>query len=151
MIFERENKYLYYRVIILHIFPIISLSIKDVEFKTVLLVWLIMVLLPNFLFLINKSAKLIDVADKSISITFTNLFKSIIETYKYDELKITYLTETGVRGVKSSEFRIYSLKSDRMILSVGGSFDGWTDEIIYDLIDNLKENNVKVIQDVDVK
>lgn len=63
----------------------------------------------------------------------------------YNELYFSFKRETGARGVKFEELRLYNNKKEK-IIGIGKGFDGWERKAIHQIIKNFKELNILEIE-----
>lgn len=103
-------------------------------------------ILSNFILLFTKNLKAIEIKNYNISLVFNKYFKESIELYLLSDLKFTYKIETGSKGSMSAEFRIYKNGDDKSIVSIGGFIDGWTEDKIYEIIEELNKLGIEVIE-----
>lgn len=144
---KRNTNYLLYRIVLTHILTLILFLGQKLNFGTILLIWFVTAVLPNFVLSFGKNLKAVEIQnDKNICLIFNKYFKEVKEFYDCNSLKFTYQTETGTRGAKSMEFRIYKKDSERSMISIGGFFDGWTDDKISEIIEELNKIEIKVIE-----
>lgn len=147
MIFERNSNYLINRIIVSHFFTIILLFQKNINFNGLVLVWFITVVLFNFVLSFTKNLKEIEIKEHSIRLVFNNHFKEVTELYDYGNLKFTNKIEiSGAKGAKGREFRIYKKGNDKSVASIGGLIDGWSKDIIYEIIEELNKLGIEVIE-----
>jgi hypothetical protein len=62
-----------------------------------------------------------------------------------NELYFSYKEETGARGIKSKEFRLYNNNKEK-IIRIGTGFDGWEENIIQEIIKKIRELEVLEIK-----
>ena len=147
MIFKRNSNYLIHRILVSHFFTIILLFQKNINFNVLVLVWFITVVLFNFVISFTKNLKEIEIQEHSIRLVFNNHFKEVTELYDYGNLKFTNKIEiSGAKGAKSREFRIYKNCNDKRVASIGGLIDGWSKDIIYEIIEELNKLGIEVIE-----
>lgn len=144
MLFKRNEIHRFYRIAITHIFTVIALLQKDIDIKIILIIWVSTVIIPNFVFSFFENLEAIEIDDKKLLLKFSKYFKESIKVYDYSNLKFTNETQTGTRGSKSIKFRIYDNNYDRPIVNIGGFLDGWTEDIINEITEKLKEKGVQV-------
>jgi hypothetical protein len=145
MTINRDKNYIYYQIAITHFFTLILvLSQKNISFLPTFIIWIITSLLPNFMLSFTKNLKTIEIGNKSSCLIFNKYFKETQEVYKFENLNFTYKIETGSKGSRSWEFRIYKKGREKSIIRIGGMFDGWTEDKIADIIMELENNGVIV-------
>ena len=93
----------------------------------------------------TKNLKAIEIGENCVCLFFNKYFKETREIYKFENLNFTYKVETGGKGSRSLQFRIYEKGREKSIASIGGMFDGWTEDRIADIIMELKSNGVIVV------
>jgi hypothetical protein len=146
MIYYKSNKNLLFGILIYNLFfgVVIMLSGK-IEVKIILLCWLIMIF-PAILFtILGKKIKSIEISEK-LTLTFSAFFKSNSNSFEFKNLQYSYKIETGAKGSRASELRIYNAVPKAKIIGLGRGFDGWPDETVFDIIDNLKKVGIKEIE-----
>jgi hypothetical protein len=145
MTINRDKKYIYYQIAITHIFTLLLvMSQKNTSFLSVFIIWIITSFLPNFILSCTKNLKTIEIGEDSVCLIFIKYFKETREVYKFENLNFIYKIETGGKGSKSWEFRIYETDRKKIIIRIGGMFDGWTEDRIADIIIELESNGVIV-------
>jgi hypothetical protein len=145
MIFKRENKYLIYRFILTHIFTIIALANMDNNYFAVLTIWFITVFLFNISQFFFKTVYKIETKENNVCLYFFEFFLKKKVTYNINVLNYSYTNEAGAKGIKSMDFRIYENQA-LIIKCVGRSLDGWTNSIIYKIIEEFKKLGIKEIE-----
>jgi hypothetical protein len=70
-----------------------------------------------------------------------NYFKEI----PFNELYFSFKNETGARGIKSKELRLYNSKREK-IIGIGKGFDGWKETTIQQIIQEFKVLNILEIE-----
>ena len=130
MIIKRNTNYLLYRIVLTHILTLILFLGQKLNFGTILLIWFVTAVLPNFVLSFGKNLKAVEIQnDKNICLIFNKYFKEVKEFYDCNSLKFTYQTETGTRGAKSMEFRIYKKDSEAyawfLLIEIGESYLMW--------------------------
>lgn len=103
-------------------------------------------MLPNFILSFTKNIKVIEIFENNICLIFSKHFKETREVYKFENINFTYKIETGGKGSKSWEFGIYEKGKEKSIASIGGQFDGWTDDKINSIIIELRNKGVIVAE-----
>jgi len=145
MIYKRNNKYLFFRIALTHIFPLaVYLQIRN-NFFVVFLVWFITVFFSNVLeIFILKSLYKIEIEDKYLKISYYRLFK--INIQKFDNCRLEYSFEyhNVGKGIKAKMIRIY-YKNQLLVEGIGRALDGWPDDILYDIIEEFKKKGIKEI------
>lgn len=92
-----------------------------------------------------KNLKAIEIKDHSIGLIFNNYFKEAPEKYDLSCLNFTYKIETGGRGARGYEFRIYKNGNEKSIASmVGIIMDGWEEDTIFEIIYELKKLGIEI-------
>lgn len=144
MIYKRENKYFIFRFIQTLIFPFVILLVVDNYYWIAGVFLIIILLLFIFFEFYSKRLFAIKIDDNEVHLFFFQFFLKKERIYRFNELMYSYKNEVGARGIKSMEFRIYK---DRQVLikSIGRSLDGWSDNIINEIIEELKTKGVKEI------
>jgi len=144
MIINREKNYLLYRIAISHILTIIALCQKNISALAVFIIWIVSAVFPNFMLSFTKNLKAIEINQNSVCLIFNQYFNEVREIHEYKNLNFTYKIETGGKGSRSWQFRIYKKGYEKSTVNIGGMFDGWTDDKISDIITELKKNGVIV-------
>jgi len=142
---ERSSNYLIYRIAFTHILTVIAIMMSA-NILAISILWIGSAVLPNCLLWFNKNLKAIELGENSIYLIFSRQFGQIDEQYEYETLKFTNKIETGPRGSKTREFRIYKIKDEKLIVHSLGFFDGWTDNKINDVIFELHKKGIDVIE-----
>ena len=143
MTIEREKNYIYYRIAITHVFTLVLVLFqKNISFLSIFIIWIVTSALPNFVLSFTKNLKAIEINKNNVCLVFSKYFKEVKEIHEYENLNITYKVETGGKGSRSWQFRIYKKGIEKSIVNIGGVFDGWTNDKIADIIIELKNNGV---------
>lgn len=143
---KRNNNYIIFRLVISNVFVIIVCSMGKFNFAITAIIWFVIVVFANFMLSFTKNLKAIEFKNDKLSLIFNKYFKEVIEFYNYTDLKFTYKEEIGGKGSASMEFRVYKINNDQSIISIGGTFDGWTDDKIYEIIEELNKLGIEVIE-----
>lgn len=144
---KRNNNYNIFRLVISNVFALIVCSVGKFNFTITAIIWFIIVVVANFMLSFTKNLKAIELKDDKLCLIFSEYFKEVIEFYNYSDLKYTYKNEIGGKGSVSMEFRIYKKDCyDTLIISIGGTFDGWSDDKIYKIIEELNKLGIEVIE-----
>ena len=146
MIFKKSTNSIFYRLLLTHLLVFLVFLNAKLNILALVICWLVIVVFPEFVLSFFHNLKTIEIQDKKLKLTFIKWFKQVIETYDYSELTFTYKEQMGGKGSASMEFRVYKNNSDKSIISIGGSFDGWSDDKIYEMIETLHKIGIKVIE-----
>lgn len=77
--------------------------------------------------------------EKSIVLTYRKFFMlKKEETYFFENITSTYQVETGPRGIKRKELRLYDSKN-QMIMKIIPDFEGWSSTDIQEIYSFLTE------------
>lgn len=144
MIIKRNNNYLFYRVAITHIFALLVFLSGKLNFIAIFIIWLVTAIIPNFVLSFTKNLKVIEVKDDKLYLIFSEYFKEVIECYNYFDLNFTYKNEIGAKGSVTKEFRVCKINNGKSVISIGGIFDGWTEDKIYKIIEELNKIGIKI-------
>ncbi|MFY7730469.1 MAG: hypothetical protein ACOVRN_13195 [Flavobacterium sp.] len=60
----------------------------------------------------------------------------------FNEITYSYRPEAGGKGVKIEELRVYN-NSKKMFNGIGRELDGWTDEIVYSIVNKFEEYGIR--------
>jgi len=144
MIIKRNKNYLLYRFLALHFFLIILALLGKLKYENAFIIWIVTVVLPNLIFLALKNLISIDVNEDFIQLNFSVWFlKKHVEVYKYDNLIFTHKNEFEGKA-RDVKFRIYKKGSDKSVISIGGLVDGFYDDQIKEIIQELNKKGIEV-------
>lgn len=145
MIITREKNSIYYRIAFTHALFIIVIAStnRKIQLLPIFILYTVIVIFPNFMSLFLKNLKAIEINENNICLIFNKYFKEVKEVYEYKNLNFTYKMETGGKGSRSWQFRIYKNGIDKSLFSTVG-FDGWTDDRITDIILELRNKGIMV-------
>lgn len=109
------------------------------NFLTYFISFLIIVGLEVFLFFIKPFLTIIIVNEDSISLHYRKfLINASVKKINLNEFSFSYKREKGARGIEKNELRLY--ENGKKIIGIGSGFDGWAEETIYKIIEDLKKN-----------
>ncbi|WP_461445675.1 hypothetical protein [Maribacter sp.] len=85
----------------------------------------------------------IDSAIKIIEITYYQfgMLKSR-EEYQFHKIKCTYKIETGPRGTKGKEFRLYDSKG-KLIFKITPNYEGWFKKDLEAIYEELEDSDLE--------
>ena len=147
MIIKRNNNYLLYRIAFTHIITLIAFFNSKLNSIHILIIWFLTAIFPNFILSFTRNLKAIEVKEDSICLIFSKYFKEVTEHYFYSNLKFTYKVEiTGAKGARSLKFRIYTINNNKQVISIGGFLEGWTEDKISEIIEELNRIGIKIIE-----
>ena len=142
MVYKREYKYLIYRFFLTHIFTLIAFINLDNHYFAILIIWFITVFLFNISQFFFKTVYKIETKENEVCLYFFKFFTKKKSVYNPNDLMYSYKNEAGARGIKSMDFRIY--KNQTVIVKgIGRSLDGWTDDVINEIIEGFKTIGIK--------
>lgn len=146
MIFKRDKKYLLYTISVSHLLMFFIGIGGNLTRTNFLPIWVIFVVLPNFILFILKNLSSIEVREKDIVLIFSKYFKTYIESYDHTDLKFTYKKEfeANSRGMR---FKIFKKEDVKSIVNIGGLADGWPDNEIEKIIIELEKRGIIVLAD----
>ncbi len=145
MYIQRDSRFYLYRFLFSHIFVIIALFDKDITFQNISVLWFLTVFLFNLVLSCGNSLKAIKFNESELKLSFNRFLFNHENIFNYEDLQFSYKKEAGARGIKSEEFRIYDKKKEK-IISIGGFIDGWSENKINEIIEELKKKYVKEIE-----
>lgn len=145
MIYKRKSEFVVYRYLLLNAIPIILLTVINDSNYIFIIGFMILI---NIIFVISE-------------LNFLNAYKILVEKgvvvfYCFnrfsikkinctkDELSYSYRYEVGSKGVKGLEFRVYCNKK-RIVNGMGRGLDGWTENIIEEVISEFKKIGIKEV------
>lgn len=119
-------------------------SVEDYNFGFSILSTLLVVGIEFLVFFLTKTLIEIEITHDSIQLYFRTLL--VLKKRKVISLNnFQYSTkeEIGARGVKSEELRLY--ESYEKIVGIGRGFDGWSQKIISQLLNEFEDLRIKKI------
>lgn len=143
MIFERNKKYLLNRFLISHIFLVFFALGGKLHLENILIVWILIVIIPNVIISLVKSLISIELQNDHIELIFAKwFFKRDVKSYRYEDLLLTYKQENEGKswGIR---FRIYKKGEEKSLFSVD-EIDGWYGENIKEIIQELNKRGIEV-------
>lgn len=151
MIYKINNKSIAYKLIVITaIFSIIlsylmgyfNLKIYLITFTIVIGIEVIIFFLGTYLVKINIKEN-----DRYINLHFR---KHFINDYfleiPFNGLYFSFKNETGARGIKVKELRLYNSKKEK-IIGIGKGFDGWEEKTIQQIIQNFRLLEILEVED----
>ncbi|WP_281232418.1 hypothetical protein [Flavobacterium gelatinilyticum] len=145
MIIERNKKYLLYRILMSHILILFIYIGGNLTLSNILPIWIVSVVLPNFILSFLKNLKAVEIHDDYIILIFSKYFKKHKESYRYTDLRFTYKNEFEGANSRGLKFRIYKKDIDKSIVNIGGLIDGWYENQIIEIITELEKNKIEVL------
>lgn len=98
----------------------------------------IIVGLEVVLFFLKPFLTIIIVNEDSISLHYRKfLINAYVKKINLNEFSFSYKPEKGARGIEANELRFY--ENGKKIIGIGRGFDGWAEETIYKIIEDLKK------------
>lgn len=124
---------------------IISFNLDSKDFLFFVVLTVLIVGIEFLIFFSYRTLVRIEIKNDTIELCFRNfiMFK-VIKIIRKTQFKYSYKNEIGARGIEAEELRFYD--SDIKIVGIGRGFDGWKEEIIYQMIDEFRKLKIEEIE-----
>lgn len=144
MILNRNKKHLLHRFLASHLVIVLLVIFGDLHCKDIFVVWAVTVIFPNIALSLITNLDSMEIGGDNIKLVFyTWLFIKRIESYRYEDLIFTYKKEFEAKSY-STLFRIYKKGNEKSLISIGGLVDGWYDENVKEIIQELNKRGIEV-------
>jgi hypothetical protein len=113
--------------------------LKSFEFdKALIFVGVILSFSILFIVLKKRLTQLtLNYTSNELVLILKQLYITSTITIRLHELKFSFRKETGARGLKQKQLKIY--KDDKLIISLTPSIFGWDEKCIYNMLEDIKE------------
>lgn len=111
-----------------------------------LFIFIVIILVAYFLYFFKKRLICLKIfpQEKNVCLTFKSyLILEKREAYKIEDLKYSFGYQLGARGTKRKEFRLYMAITSKLLFSIVPNFDGWSETVIQDIINELIKLGLK--------